>query len=395
MTAIDDGVKTGTKRCSKCTLDKPFSEFHKNPRQTHGRANYCKSCASENRQKEYHQRKTGIKPQTRAERFIAGLVDPSELSMDELAGGFIYQDDGTRYGNATFEKRALSKFNGELSRRLNKTIKDGGARALEVIYEIMDRDTVEPGDRLKAATWWAERVIGKTPEKLELSLNDAPHETIFENLTGGSREDHRKAQLGQAIDAEIVEMDSGEDIVDVQSEEIQQDEHSRSTSLDDGKRNPDDGLLYPEGMGSTSGQITSEGQIGTGPKSDETVLQDMQPGRVIKNGLSTEDVADNIADKRKAAQELKKRVAEQKKKRYAARAMGASSLASAPWLIDWRVDEDGLLACLVPPANLTPDRLARIAKNNELTNDPVAIARYRADKLAAQVERLKKKIEGK
>ena len=237
---------------------------------------------------------------------------------------------------------------------MNRYMREKSGRALEVVFEIIDSDLVEPADRFKAAQWWLERIMGKTPEKVELSLSESPHESIFENVLGGSRENYRAQanaiEDGNVLEAEVIEDEN--EVLDVETNLV----------VDQSKQSANSG-----------GRENSNGNV--------------------DNDSTTEESADQILQKRNEARELKKRIAEQKRKRYAARAVGATSLSQMPWLIDWRVHEDGLRACLVAPAALTPARLDIIAANDEATNDELFVATQRANLLADKVKKAQQSIK--
>lgn len=359
MTALDDRQLTVTKRCRKCNEEKSVDQFYKNGRSGDGYGYYCKPCDSAKRSINYHEGKHGIKIRNRADRFIAGLVDPAELTYDELVGGYILLEDGTKYWSVDFDKRSSTRFATELTKRLNRMIKEKASRSIEIIFDIADSDLVEPADRLKAATWLAERVIGKTPEKIELKLESAPYEEIEANIGGGSREAHRAKAIGSAIDAEIIDVD------DEPYDEISEVESEASELLVDD---------------------VSEQQVVV-EQSEQHLVRSRRVDS-SDDANSAESVADAKVDKKQAAQDLKKRVAEAKKRRYAARAVGATSLDAVGWKIDWRVTQEGLRACLVPPVAFTPDRLTTIRINDEQTDNPQFIAQQRINQLEREAQLL-------
>lgn len=369
MTALDDGVQTTTKRCIRCNEYKSLDDFYFVPSKGM-HYDYCRPCTKiknkENNERRKHRSSEGL---DRVQKFTQRFLPTSELSDEEIQGSFIYNDHGQKVSIHDLPKVFQTKFSSELSVRLNAYLRQKTPRALEVIFDIIDSDLVEPADRLKASTWWVERIIGKTPEKLEMTLGSQPHETIFENLSGGSREAHRAQAIGQAIDAEVIE--------NYEEAQIEDDDLEAKSGVERYSQSRQDLSEVHEEPGSSE-QLS-------GVFSDKDAEQ------------TTENLADEVVDKKNQAKELKKRIAEAKKKRYAARAVGASSLASMGMLIDWRVAEGGLLACLVMPETLTPAKLAVIESNDEQTNDEKFVltqqAIIQADKLAKQVERARLKAE--
>lgn len=380
MTVVFDATKT--KQCSHCKIDKPFDFFSKNKATRDGFCHECKDCTSKKDKARRHVKKYGEPITSRKEAFEAGVIDPGELTFDELTGGYIQEQTGKgtpRVPVYKLSKRAQNKFNNELSQRVNQFIKSKATRAVEVIFEIADSDLVEPADRLKAATWLAERVIGKTAEKLELSVNETPHETIFESIAGGSREAHRAQQAaietGNILEAEVIEDNS--EAQESQTEQVvgtaepRPEQDNSHVTVEDRERGISEGLFHRRGV-EVDSEVTGAGTV----------------------ELKAEQLADNIVAKRNEAQELRKRVAEAKKKRYAARAVGASSVEAMGLLIHWRVHERGLLACLVMPAEATPARIDRIRAADEFTDDPAWVALIRAEKSRKAAERAKRKLKG-
>lgn len=414
MTILDDlNPQAGhssdeLKMCAKCRKQKPIGCFSRNKAAKDGLTAYCRSCQREMRKGYRKQKNDMYLASNRFDLMTTGQLELKCLTIEELTGGFIVLEDGTKQDISVANKSFQTKFNAELNRRLNSVLRQGSKRALEVMYYIMDSDTVEPVDRMKASQWWIERVMGKTPEVLQMSLTEAPHESIFETLSGGTRDDHRK-QIGQAIDAEIVDEDDDASSeshrrspMDLSQSAQRVVENFSGQNLEDPSVDPESGMAISQrddngtrDLHSTDVSSRSESTIhgtdkdlhGTKIESKDGELRSDQSG-------TTESVVDEIARKRNEAKALKKRIADKKKKRYAARATGAKSLAQVPWLIDWRVHEHGLLACLVPPSLLSPARLDVINANDAATDDLAFIAMQRANKLAAQAERLKAKLEG-
>lgn len=383
MTAIDDGVKT--KVCRICGAEKPLTDFYTHKSTRDGRQTFCIQCSKDRGKINYERKKKGDLSLPRSVRFANGNIQPSELTDEEILGGFIYEEDGSKTDSAWFEDRVMGRFNKELSRRLNRYIKQKSARAIEIIFEIADSDLVEPADRLKAATWLAERIVGKTPEVLQLGVEQKPYESVFENLVGGSREEHRAKQLTQAIDAEVVSVD-GEviDVMDQDPSEAYQTDSDLGQQVSQRSRQD---LADESQFGSdqTSGSTNDDQNTGNGIHGGQRQNSSMDSNK------STEQIADEIVSKKEEAQALKKRIADAKRLRFAARVGGATSLARAPWLIDWRVDEEGLRACLVAPEAQTPAKLAVVTANDEATNDLAFVAQQRANILQAKADKLQEK----
>src|SRR6516164_4910395 len=143
----------------------------------------------------------------RAHKFVHGYFEVAELSDEEVFGSYVLNDDGTKVSVNTLAEKFRSKFSRELGRRINDYLRRKAPRAVEIMFQLADSDFVEPGDRIKAATWIAERVIGKTPEVLMLGNADKPYEAIFESsIETSTREAFRSASI---IDVEVVSIENG------------------------------------------------------------------------------------------------------------------------------------------------------------------------------------------
>lgn len=99
----------------------------------------------------------------------------------------------------------------EHTRRANQYLRANVNEALNVITDIMGDETCEPRDRMDAAKYIIERVHGKTPEKVNVTVEKAPWEEVFTDLATVTRQVSRNlrtaqdnAQPGNTIDAEVV-----------------------------------------------------------------------------------------------------------------------------------------------------------------------------------------------
>src|SRR5574337_1452860 len=197
-------VETAIKLCKRCKQEKPVEQFYGHDSNADGLMTVCKSChVARLGEAETRKRETRIEQQTRAEKFINNVLDMSELSLEELQGSFIWNDDNTKVELKDMPAKMATKFRKEFNQRITENIRNKTPKALEILYDLMTSDLTEPQDRAKIAFWWVERTIGKTPETLLLGKADQPYEAIFEKLEGGSREQHRAISQG-VIDVEVV-----------------------------------------------------------------------------------------------------------------------------------------------------------------------------------------------
>ena len=98
----------------------------------------------------------------RVQRFMQGFLTVEELDDDEIVGGYVRDSNGNPIANKRIGVRFQQDMVKELARRMNKFLQMKLPNMLKVVTDIAESDIVEPQDRLKAAVWAAERVIGKT-----------------------------------------------------------------------------------------------------------------------------------------------------------------------------------------------------------------------------------------
>ena len=268
----------------------------------------------------------------RVQRFMQGFLTVEDLDDDEIVGGYVRDSNGVPINNQRIGVRFQQDMVKELARRMNKFLQMKLPNMLKVMTDIAESDIVEPQDRIKAAIWCSERVMGKTPDVVIHGTTGKPYESIFENLESGSREAYRinssrSIESGAEIfDAETVEEGTDEDFAEV--EEISERDDSE----------------------------TSEFQT------IEVDYSQKPPDKIEKYVT--------LEQQRKLAKERRERIKKAKSRRFAARAAGVSTVANTPWLIDWRSRQGGLwCARMIAADQQTPALLAKLeAKKLESQN---------------------------
>ena len=203
----DDGVvefdDPDGKLCKECQVVKNRSEFHPHPSNRDRLFHICKECWNAKGRAKYAERRVvSARDLDRVGKYVQGYIEIQELSNDEIFGSYVLNDDGTQVSINRLAEKFRTKFSRELGRRINDYLRSKAPRAVEIMFDLANSDFVEPGDRIKAAQWLAERVIGKTPEVLVLGNADKPYEAIFGNaIETSSRETYRSHNI---IDAEVV-----------------------------------------------------------------------------------------------------------------------------------------------------------------------------------------------
>jgi hypothetical protein len=268
----------------------------------------------------------------RVQKFMQGFLDPWDLNDDEIQGGYVRNSDGFPVRGQKLGAKFQAILAKELHRRLNEFLQSETSDMLHVMVNIAKNELYEAADRIKAAQWVAEKTMGKAPDVLVHSTQDAPYVSILDSLESGSREDYRKA-----ITSSRVEDGSPYEIIDAQIE-------------------PDHGYLDPMDSEVVSAQSSAKQESGDG-ESD-----------VLAHARSVQQTRE---DKQSAVKRIKKA----KQRRFAARAVGATSLTAIPWLVEFlpfdrddrgrsRVcaekDAVGFKMKLYPPDKQTPALLDRL-----------------------------------
>lgn len=304
-----------------------------------------------------------IEKMDRVQKFMQGFVESSELEDDEVQGGFIRNNQGqpvrARMLGLKFEQMIAK----ELHARLNRFLQSKAASMLHVMVDIAENDMYEAADRAKCAIWVSERVMGKTPDVvISAQTNDAPYASILEGVQAGSREDYRKSVTSHRVAGNEVDRIEQE----VLDAEVEEDWDSGSDS-DDSEIEPD--FSYGDRI----------------PDTDVTGDSNVAQRR-----------AEAITDSRAERLERAKRIRKAKQRRFAARAVGATSLSQQPWLIELKPIKKSTQykLHLIPPDEQTPAVVERVfAERSWEAPSEDEVKRRRAEAADAEVARLQAKMD--
>lgn len=147
---------------------------------------------------------------TRQDMFNNGMLTVEDMDDEELRCGRMRDNLGkipkvTR----TMEmvpRDLYDEMVAEHQRRTQEKFRQQLDACLNTMVDIMDDDTCEPKDRMEAAKYLMERVMGKQPERVQVAVTRAPWEEIAMEVGRTTRAEHA-AKL-EAIDAEVVAIDS-------------------------------------------------------------------------------------------------------------------------------------------------------------------------------------------
>ena len=153
--------------------------------------------------------KAKARKMTRQDMFNNGLLTVADMDDEELRCGRMRDGNG-RIPKVTktmemVPRDLYDEMVAEHQRRTHEKFRQQLDAALDTMVEIMTDQTAEPRDRADAAKYLMERVIGKTPERVQVAVAKAPWEEIAMEVGRLTRAEHEQRVLGNVVDAEVVE----------------------------------------------------------------------------------------------------------------------------------------------------------------------------------------------
>jgi len=273
----------------------------------------------------------------RVQRFSQGFLKIEDLTDEEITGGYVMMDDGRPINSAKLGIKIQQNLVRELHRRMNSFMQMKLPTMLKRVADIAESDIAEPETSLKAAIWLSERQMGKTPEVIISHVTGAPYGVYSEN--------------GEPLD--VFEVDDGEEDPEV-----------------------DESFLLGNVAGSES--VGFEGN-------DVRVHGFLNDGRSDNGGPSSRDqdtgsalsAAEALEAKAKKAKEIIAARKKAQRRRFAARATGATTTQDMWWLPHFKKNmiyrsgkfvQEGWRCLLVCPDDQSERMLAKIeADANEST----------------------------
>lgn len=145
----------------------------------------------------------------RMRQLIEGEIDVSDLDDEELMSGSFR--DGSGKLNPGRNKVIPKSMHQEIVRRIlergQEKIRSDYFNALDTVADIMQDTDNDAAVRLRAAAMIIDRIAGKTPEKVELSVEVKPYEAIVTKIMRELPADIAAADI---VDGEIVDEDDEE-----------------------------------------------------------------------------------------------------------------------------------------------------------------------------------------
>lgn len=147
------------------------------------------------------------------QRIARGEVNLEQYTDEEILSGEITMADGRLLPKP---KVFPETFIREQERRglavARKKVREGALKSFDVVLDILEDDTAEDKDRLRAAEMLQNRFLGKADQRVhvQVDLDTDPRDLLLERLLAA----RKGIAAGDVIDAEVVEEDlSAEDLL--------------------------------------------------------------------------------------------------------------------------------------------------------------------------------------
>lgn len=247
---------------------------------------------------------------SRLQKVTVGIIPVSELDDEEIAKGMIRNDDGTFTRSPIADKKIFDQMKREFFARAERMMQEQAYDMIKVMREMAMSELNEPRDRIQAAQWNIERILGKTPDVLITHTSEKPFESIMAAVTGGSRDDYRNGELPSLTDkpGNVIE---GEVAVDDEQYDEDADDETVEENLD----------IHMVDVTDTAVVVETESED--------------------KDGDNTYAAMVAVVDKKKEIEEAKARIKKARNRRFAARAQGATSLENLGFSVVFK-DEKAL-----------------------------------------------------
>ncbi len=314
--------------------------------------------------------KDRIENLNRVQKFLQGFLPVEELTEEEVVGGFVFTDDGRKVTNSKLGVKFQQQVVRELHRRMNQFMQMKLPTMLQRVADIAESDVAEPETSLKAAIWLSERQMGKTPEVVISHVTGAPYETLLDRVESGSREDYRKSVESSRGQGQPLSITGGSGTPGVYTDDGQP---LDVFEVDDGEEDPDvdedfllGKLVGGENVGSEGNSVRAPGVFHDGGSTDGGDSEGSSHSRALELEAKAKRAKEIIAARKKA-----------QKRRYAARAQGASTVTNMAWLPYFKKNmvmrsgkmvQEGWRCLLVCPDDQNERMLAKIAADDNETS---------------------------
>lgn len=113
-----------------------------------------------------------------------GLIPWEDLDDEELGKGKLRDKNGgwTGRGPNLLPRTMIPEITRRLKDRYDAKLRENLSAAQQVFFDVMMDSTASPADRLRAAAYMQERLIGKVPDKVEVVAEVKPWEGMVEGV---------------------------------------------------------------------------------------------------------------------------------------------------------------------------------------------------------------------
>ena len=146
----------------------------------------------------------------RWQQLLAGHITVEDLDDEELSRGQCRGKDGkfSAIAPKMIPKALHDRMAKQLIVRAQEKFQQGLFGAIDALNEIASGSAYEPADRIKAAGMVIDRVMGKTPDVINMTVEQKPWEVIFDAISRDSGSDNEAfKRIESAIEAEVVEIE--------------------------------------------------------------------------------------------------------------------------------------------------------------------------------------------
>lgn len=115
----------------------------------------------------------------------AGLIPWSDITDDELSRGKLYDKNGQFRGggnSSVIPRKMVAALTRRLKERYDDKLREVLLEMQQVHIDVALDAGAPPGDRLRAAAYVQERLIGKVPDKVEVVAEVKPWEGLIDGI---------------------------------------------------------------------------------------------------------------------------------------------------------------------------------------------------------------------
>ncbi len=156
---------------------------------------------------EEFEREIKMRGMSRQELFNHGYITVADLDDEELRAGKCRDKNGriprTKNKTEPIPRDIYDAMVVEHEARFNHRLREKLDHMIDVMVSVAEDPTNEPRDRLEAAKYIFERVAGKTPDRVAVTVTKAPWEEMMTGIARISQEQSRALRAG-VIDAEVI-----------------------------------------------------------------------------------------------------------------------------------------------------------------------------------------------